>query len=141
MGIAVGDKILTREERFWRRVEKSDGCWRWAGGRGGKASIYGIFTYAGVHTSAHRVAYELLIRPIPTGLVLDHLCGDTLCVNPEHVEPVTAAENRRRQAARVTHCRRAGHPLSGENLYIDGKGQRGCRACRDSYYWRTKAAR
>jgi hypothetical protein len=45
---------------------------------------------------AHRFAYELLVGPIPEGLVIDHLCRNRRCVNPAHLEPVTAEENWRR---------------------------------------------
>ena len=47
---------------------------------------------------AHRLAWEIVIGPIPDGLVLDHLCRRPVCVNPSHLEPVTDAENLRRAA-------------------------------------------
>jgi len=48
---------------------------------------------------AHRFAYELLVGPIPEGMDLDHVCGVRLCVWPEHLEPVTHAENLRRRSS------------------------------------------
>jgi hypothetical protein len=45
---------------------------------------------------AHRFAYLEFVGPIPDGLVLDHLCRNKKCVNPDHLEPVTNAENLRR---------------------------------------------
>ena len=45
---------------------------------------------------AHRVYYERHVGPVPEGLELDHLCRNPGCVNPEHLEPVTHAENIRR---------------------------------------------
>lgn len=119
-------------DRFYALVDKTDGCWIWRGGRGGKgASVYGVMRVAkdAPHTSAHRIAWELERSTIPTGMVIDHLCGNTLCVNPDHLEPVTPQENRRRQSARKTHCRH-GHPLVAENVYVDTRGHRSCLTCR-----------
>ena len=44
-------------------------------------------------------SYEHHVGPIPSGLVIDHLCGAQLCVNPEHLEAVSSGENTRRAAA------------------------------------------
>jgi hypothetical protein len=49
---------------------------------------------------AHRHFSEIHIGPIPPGLVLDHLCNNPPCVNPAHLEPVTAKENMRRKIER-----------------------------------------
>lgn len=60
---------------------------------------------------AHRVAYEALVGRIPDGLTLDHLCENKRCVNPDHLEPVTRAENLRRHAERhrgSCYCERPG---------------------------------
>jgi hypothetical protein len=86
-------------DRFWRRVIKAqpDECWLWTGTlhRG-----YGHFSVSrGVTKYAHRIAYELTIGPIPDGLELDHLCRNKVCVNPQHLEPVTKTENLQRQYA------------------------------------------
>jgi hypothetical protein len=53
----------------------------------------------------HRVVYRLLVGTIPEGLTLDHLCFVPCCCNPDHLEPVTRAENTRRQmaAGRAVH--------------------------------------
>lgn len=45
---------------------------------------------------AHRRVYERERGPVPPGLVLDHLCSNPPCVNPDHLEPVTQGENVRR---------------------------------------------
>ena len=83
---------------------------------------------------AHRVAYEKAYGPIPEGLVIDHLCRNGLCVNPEHLEAVTRKENILRgegacaQNARKTHCKR-GHELIPENLIERSDGRRDCLLC------------
>lgn len=120
---------------FWMKVKENrgNGCWEW---QNALAHGYGCFAPKQfVMLRAHRVAYELLVGSIPEGLVLDHLCRNPCCVNPAHLEPVTQGENCRRgegfagRNIRKTECK-AGHPLSGTNLYVDPKGRRQCRACR-----------
>lgn len=74
--------------------KQADGCWLWTGTVLG--SGYGQFRVGMGHVRAHRFAYELLVGPIPEALTLDHLCRVTSCVNPLHLEPVTASENIKR---------------------------------------------
>lgn len=120
-------------ERFWAKVDKSGpgGCWLWTAWLSGG---YGRFRVGPRLVYAHRLAYELLVGPIPEGLELDHVrargCTSKACVNPAHLEPVTHRENVLRGdspsalLARATHCGR-GHELAGPNLW---RGQ--CRECR-----------
>lgn len=117
-------------ERFWAKVKPSPGdCWTWTAcvDRGG----YGLFRFKGKSRKAHRVSFELHHgHPVPEGLELDHLCRVRSCVNPNHLDPVTHAENVTRgrggwNMAVKTHCPQ-GHPYEGENLWNKGK----CRVCR-----------
>lgn len=78
-----------------KRVEIDDaGCWNW------KLAIstqgYGLCFRRDWRGLAHRFTYDRLVGSIPEGLQLDHLCRNTACVNPDHLEPVTASENLRR---------------------------------------------
>ena len=57
---------------------------------------YGVFEVAGIRWGAHRAAYIVSKGDIPDGLRLDHLCRVRNCCNPDHLEPVTQAENTRR---------------------------------------------
>lgn len=119
--------------RFWTRVDFTDSCWLWA--KRLQADGYGSFSIeSGRTVLAHRWAYEFIMGAIPTGLTLDHLCRVRHCVNPEHLEPVTAAVNTMRGYgagaihARQTHCIH-GHILSGDNIYLTPRGHRVCRHC------------
>jgi len=86
-------------DKFWPRVDRGDmsGCWPWLAGINQYG--YGILWHGGRNQMAHRIAYELLVGPIPSGLTIDHLCRNRRCVNPAHMEPVTREENSRRGAA------------------------------------------
>ncbi len=133
--------VLTTQERFWSKVSKTeDGCWSWTGS---KTSGYGDF-YDGVRkVSAHRYSYETLSGPIPEGLVLDHLCRNRACVNPEHLEPVTQQVNILRgtgmaaRRAAITQCPQ-GHPYDEQNTLLKN-GRRVCRTCL-KYRRRVEAA-
>lgn len=102
------------------------GCWEWTAGR--TTGGYGAVRMPGTASAAHRAMYVLLVGPVPDGLHLDHLCRVRHCVNPDHLEPVTQAENNRRAAAAVTHCPR-GHAYTESNTYRRNRGSRDCRAC------------
>lgn len=109
--------------RFWPKVEKTETCWLWKGtkARGG----YGAFRL-GKMILAHRFAWTVLVGPIPETLELDHLCRVPACVNPAHLELVTAALNQSR--TRKEYCHK-GHPLSGDNVMMAKGKRRGCRTC------------
>lgn len=67
-------------------------CWIWTGTLRGRGRGYGRFC-EGVNKLAHRVSYEHFIGPIPRGMEIDHLCRQTLCVNPRHLEAVAHRKN------------------------------------------------
>lgn len=115
------------ERRILERVEVSDGgCWIWQGAM--TPNGYGMINAWDRRWLTHRLAYTVMVGPIPAGLQIDHLCRERACANPAHLEPVTQAENLRRQGAAVTHCPR-GHEYTSANTYITSKGGRSCRTC------------
>lgn len=84
--------MTSLEARFWAKVDQSDlgGCWLWtASTRNG----YGAITWRGRMVYAHRVSWSLVHGPIPAGLMIDHLCHTTRCVNPRHLRVVTHKQN------------------------------------------------
>jgi hypothetical protein len=138
------------KERLLAFVERDpSGCWLWTACKSERG--YGRIGVGGKALRAHRVAYEIFVGPIPDGLCLDHLCRNTSCVNPEHLEPVTckvnvqrgmAGQNKREAAKARTHCL-LGHELTPENTLIrfSGHGAWRFRACRICHNEQTKAWR
>lgn len=134
-------------DRFADKIALTEsGCIEWIAGKtlGG----YGCFSDDASHSNtkrdmAHRWSWEYHVGPIPEGLDIDHLCRNRKCVNPEHLEPVTRAENVRRATALITHCPH-GHAYDEANTITNAKGHRKCRACvvaRDRARAKTKNAR
>lgn len=132
-------------DRFNDRVKKTSGCWVWVGGKRGAG--YGAFWDDGVNWLAHRWAYEHFVGAVPGGLTLDHLCRNTMCVNPEHLEPVTPRMNTLRGIglaavnAKKTHCKR-GHEFTPGNTRsrVNGEGRPG-RYCKECERQRDKRRR
>lgn len=106
-------------------------CWLWKGADHNSKG-YGRVTVSRQRYLAHRYAYRLWVGALVDGMEIDHLCQNTRCVNPGHLEQVTAEEHARRsdQGAyqrRKTHCP-ADHAYTAENTRLDGS-RRHCRAC------------
>lgn len=123
-------------KRFWAKVmpEPNSGCYLWLGTWDRYA--YGSFYYNGRAGKAHRFSYEIHKGQIPNGLVIDHLCRNPYCVNPDHMEAVTYRTNIMRGINHVafykqrTHCAH-GHEWTPENTgYYSSDKTRFCRSCK-----------
>lgn len=114
-------------ERIRRLVVVGEGCWTstsWHNSAG-----YAYTHWEGRDHPLHRVLFEILIGPVP-GLDLDHLCRNTRCVNPGHLEPVTHRENiRRGKAATKTSCKYGHDWNEPRNVLIRTNGTRICAEC------------
>ncbi len=114
--------------------EPNTGCWLWM--KGERHGGYGQIRHNGKDLPAHRLSYEIFVRPIPPEHTIDHLCRTPACINPDHLEAVPHRVNLLRRTIGIlgpekcaTHCIN-GHPFSGDNLRVDPKtGRRCCRTC------------
>ena len=145
------ESVKRRFDKKWV-PEPNSGCWLWTASDDGKG--YGQFGgtprpngRADGMRKAYKVGYEIYVGPVPEGLELDHKCRTKMCVNPDHLEPVTHGVNIDRgvwQPAinkKKTHCDR-GHPYTEDNFKIY-KGSRKCMECNKitclARYYRLKA--
>lgn len=105
-----------------RYFADANGCWNYTGhlNENGYGRIYAM--------GAHRYYYIHFVGEVPAGLQMDHLCRNRRCVNPAHLEPVTAQENSRRRSAALTRCKQ-GHEFTPENTALSNRGWRFCRIC------------
>lgn len=139
MAVAVTVPTLQeRRDRFMIKVKLGEHatalpspCWVW---QGTLKDGYGRYWENSRAYRAHRVSYELFRGRIPADKVLDHLCRNRACVNPQHLDLVPQRTNILRGANHVaaqaqrTHCP-AGHAYDAANTYRDSQGRRYCRAC------------
>lgn len=115
-------------QRVADRIVISDGCWEYSGWHNSQG-------YAYTHWQGRDVGVHRLVVHVANGLAFDdledtdHLCRNPGCVNPDHLEPVTHAENIRRIRDRQLTCRKAGHPRTSENLYVRANGRTYCAEC------------
>lgn len=150
--------IEKRVEAFFKKVQKTDGCWNWLGGRAQNSNGYGSFWNGTKLVPAHRYSYELVNGKIFDGLYCLHKCDNMVCVNPDHIFTGTQKQNmedcklkgrtknigrhstkngtRRLKIRKVkTKCKR-GHDMSIEkNTFISHPKTYktvSCRICRNS---------
>ena len=122
-------------------------CYNWTASLKGRGYLigwgHGQFWNGAKLVGAHQFSWKTFVGFVPKGLELDHLCKNKVCVNPDHLEPVTHRENQIRAGCgrpeigdlhrNKTHCPQ-GHEYAGENLRLEynkktGVTSRKCRIC------------
>ncbi len=119
--------------RIWVKMGTPKECWPWLG----SLNTDGYPTCMPVAQSRkrlgkvfypHRLMFHWFKHPLPNDLTIDHLCKNRRCLNPDHMEAVTIAENVGRAVKRA-YCKR-GHPQTAKNRYTaPGSGQTRCKPC------------
>ena len=118
---------------MWHLIKTpKDECWPWTG----KTHTYYPYPNpinvadTGKKFAPARLMFSWFKYPIPPDFTIDHLCKNPICMNPDHMEPVTHGENARR-AHKKRYCKR-GHAQVPENRYAykaNGKRRSRCRLC------------
>jgi len=132
--------VIPAIERFLEKINVANsGCWEWTGA---KCRGYGVIQISSKSKKAHRFIYAYYYDELSSDLTIDHLCRNRVCVNPLHLEQVTARLNILRDMGtaainfRKTHCPQ-GHEFTPENTYIypnHKKRGRGCITCIKQQY-------
>lgn len=123
-----GSTVLTPdriEERT--QYEPNTGCWLWTGATDNHG--YGVVR---VNKSVYKIHVEMWTTrngPVPDGKILDHKCRVPLCINPEHLEPVTIAENVLRGNGPTAINKRKSVCIRGHQFDRIYKGYRRCKQC------------
>ena len=96
MGQLVFTRVIPEFDhlKFLSKVKTKDEkcCWEWLGATH-SIKGYGQHYISGQNYPAHRISYTLFKGKISSGLIIDHICRNRSCVNPDHLREFTAREN------------------------------------------------
>lgn len=89
--LAIVQPPASPEARFFAKVSKSEFCWLWMGAKDDEG--YGRFWADGRMHLAHRWIWKERHGQIGKQLKVDHRCGNTSCVNPDHLRLLSNKQN------------------------------------------------
>lgn len=92
----------TNWQKFWQRVNKTESCWIWTGAKDNDG--YGHFNSGQKIVKAHRHLWESMHGPIQKEQKLRLLCGNASCVNPDHMEALTAKQRFEAKIKKTEDC-------------------------------------
>lgn len=138
MGVLAREIPAFEQERFLAKIRATEDCWIFEGAK--SVQGYGCFSIKsnGKHASypAHRISYSLFVGCRDMRKVIDHICRNKACVNPDHLREVSTRTNILENSAiedirNHTHCPN-GHEYFESSTYIDKRwGSRVCRVCKN----------
>lgn len=104
------------KERLLSKVQYANtGCWIWTGCVANKYGQIGSGE-GKQRIRTHRASYMIFKGPIPEGMVIDHLCRNKLCINPNHLEVVTLKENAYRGESPTIKIHHSGYCARGHEI-------------------------
>jgi hypothetical protein len=100
--------LLSRIDEFWKRVDKTDGCWTWTGN--GTGDGYGrMFLAKGNVIRSNRASWIIHFGEIPEGMCVCHHCDNKICVRPDHLFLGTDLDNKRDMFIKKKHAHTTRH--------------------------------
>jgi|SRR5215472_4688321 len=131
--------VLVRLER--RSIRNSQGCWVWQGSV--SSGGYGqIRDSSRLNKITHKIAWQLLVGPVPRGYQLHHTCENKRCWNPAHLEIMTPKQHKRLHIGSEydDHYCPKGHRYTQDNIFVKSDGYITCRICKYAQHkaWRVR---